>query len=371
MNTHESYDVIIVGGGIQGCSSAYHLALRGLNVLVLEGESCGRHASGANAGGVRCLNRLPEEIPLSLAAQKIWLNLENELEADCGFRPTGQIRIAENEVDLGKLVQRFKLLDSLGYQHEEIIDRDELRRLVPAIAKHCIGGLISRKDGYAKPFLTTQAYRRRAESLGAKILERYPVDSIKRKDGWLVSAANRLFHSQVLVNAAGAWGDRIAAMVGDSAPLKAEALALMVTMPTKHFIDPVVGMVSRKLSFKQMQNGTVIIGGAIQADVVGDRQQTKLDFAHLRESAMTVNTVFPNLANLPIVRAWAGIEGVMPDKLPVIGPSSVASDVFHVFGFSAHGFQLAPITGVVIADLVTKDQSDFDLSAFHIDRFKN
>ena len=110
------------------------------------------------------------------------------------------------------------------------------------------------------------------------------------------------------------------AMVGDSAPLKAEALALMVTMPTKHFIDPVVGMVSRQLSFKQMQNGTVIIGGAIQADVVGDRQQTKLDFAHLRESAMTVNTVFPNLANLPIVRAWAGIEGVMPDKLPVNAP---------------------------------------------------
>lgn len=371
MITHESYDVIIVGGGIQGCSSAYQLALRGLNVLVLEKDSCGRHASGANAGGVRCLNRLPEEIPLSLAAQKKWLHLENELEADCGFRPTGQIRIAENELDLGKLEQRFKLVDSLGYQHEEIIDRDELRRLVPAVAKHCIGGLICRKDGYANPYLTTQAYRLRAERLGVKILERHPVDSIERKEGWLVSAANRLFHSQILVNAAGAWGDRIAAMVGDNVPLKAEALALMVTMPTKHFIDPVVGMVSRKLSFKQMQNGTVIIGGAIQADVVGDRQQTKLDFAHLRESAMTVNAVFPNLANLPIVRAWAGIEGVMPDKLPVIGPSLVASDVFHVFGFSAHGFQLAPVIGLVIADLATKGHSDFNLSAFRIDRFKN
>ncbi len=370
MRPQESYDVIIVGGGIQGCSSAYHLASRGLNVLVLEGESCGRHASGANAGGVRCLNRLPEEIPLSLAAQDLWLSLEKELQADCGFRPTGQIRVAENQADLGKLEQRFKLVDALGYRHEEMIDRDELRRLVPAIAKHCIGGLICRKDGYAKPFLTTQAYRRRAASLGARILERHPVDSIQRTDGWLVSAANRLFHSRVLVNAAGAWGDRIAAMLGDSAPLKAEALALMVTMPTKHFIDPVVGMASRKLSFKQMQNGTVIIGGAIQADVVGDRRQTKLEFCHLRESAMTVNAVFPDMAKVPIVRAWAGIEGVMPDKLPVIGPSSVAPEVLHAFGFSAHGFQLAPIIGLVIADLVTKGQSDFDLSAFHIDRFK-
>ncbi|MDT8420314.1 MAG: FAD-binding oxidoreductase [Desulfuromonadales bacterium] len=371
MNSSAGYDVIIIGGGIQGCATAYHLARRGIDVLLLEAESCGRHASGANAGGVRCLNRLVEEIPLSLAAQRIWLELEDELGSDCGFRATGQVRIAENQADMSKLEERATLVRSFGFHHEEMIDRAELRKLVPAVAEYCIGALVCRNDGYAKPFLTTRAYLARAGQEGATVLERHPVSRIEReRDSWRVTASGRHFHAKTLVNCAGAWGDRIAEMVGDKAPLEVEALALMVTARVAHFIDPVIGMASRKLSFKQMQNGTVVIGGALRAKVIGDRQHAQLDFAPLKESADTVRTVFPQLANLPVVRAWAGLEGVMPDKLPVIGASPTAPDVFHAFGFSAHGFQLAPAVGLAMADLVTSGQSDFDLSAFRIDRFQ-
>ncbi|MCK5916326.1 MAG: FAD-binding oxidoreductase, partial [Deltaproteobacteria bacterium] len=250
-------------------------------------------------------------------------------------------------------------------------DQDELRRLVPAVADNCVGGIICRADGYAKPIKTTLAYRQRAEATGVKIIERHPVYAIERQnDSWLVKARQRCFQAQIVVNCAGAWGDQIAAMIGDSVTLKAEALALMVTARTEHFIDPVIGVASRKLSFKQMQNGTVVIGGALHAEMVGDREGSKLDFVQLRESARTVREVFPLMTHLPIVRAWAGIEGVMPDKVPVLGASPTAPGVFHAFGFSAHGLQLAPIIGVVMADLVIAGRCDFDLSAFAIDRFQ-
>jgi glycine/D-amino acid oxidase-like deaminating enzyme len=107
-------EIIIIGGGLQGCSTAVHLAQRGRNVLVLEKNTAGRHASGVNAGGVRRLFRAPEEIPLSIAAQKLWHRIETLVDDDCGFRPTGQVKIAENTADMRKLGKRAERIRSPG-----------------------------------------------------------------------------------------------------------------------------------------------------------------------------------------------------------------------------------------------------------------
>jgi len=366
----EGYDVIVIGGGIVGCATALYTARRKRRVLLLEAEHCARHASGASAGGIRCLNRLIEEIPLSLAAQEMWPELETDLGFECGFRATSQIRIAENSADLTLLEERAELTRSLGFRHEEIIDRAELRRLVPAVADNCVGALLCRKDGYTKPINTTHAYRKRAQAEGVRILERHPVEAVNRDgDSWQVRTPHGNFSAEALFNCAGSWGGRISSMVGDEAPVQAAALALMVSDRIEHFIDPVIGVANRKLSLKQMQNGTVVIGGALRAELTSDHAGTMIDFAQMRESAKTVREVFPHLKTVPIVHAWAGIEGVMPDKLPVIGPSINAPGVFHAFGFSAHGLQLAPIVGVVMADLLSRGCCEFDLAPFAVERF--
>ena len=111
----ESTDVIIIGGGLQGCSTALHLLRRGKSVIVVEKETSGRHASGVNAGGVRRLNRAIPEIPLSLASHEWWHRIESLVDHDCGFRPYGQVRIAENTQDMEKLTERIHQLESLGY----------------------------------------------------------------------------------------------------------------------------------------------------------------------------------------------------------------------------------------------------------------
>jgi sarcosine oxidase subunit beta len=232
VKARRGYDLIVIGGGIIGCAAALSCARRKRRVLVLEADHCARHASGASAGGIRCLNRLVEEIPLSLAAREMWPELETDLGFDCGFRATAQIRIAENGADLRLLEQRAELTRSLGFRHEELIDRAELRRLVPAAAASCVGALMCRKDGYTRPIATTLAYRKRAEAEGVRILERHPVEAVVRGEhGWQVRTPQATFHAEALLNCAGAWGDRIAAMVGDRTPLQAAALALMVSAP--------------------------------------------------------------------------------------------------------------------------------------------
>lgn len=370
MNRNNLFDVIVVGGGLQGCSVALHLALEKKRVLIIERDSCGQHASGVNAGGLRRLNRLVEEIPLSMVAQKMWHDIKTLVGSDCGFKPSGQVRIAGDAADLSALELRAQKVRSLGYEHEEMISAEELRKMVPAIGNRGVGALICRGDGFADPALTCLAFRLRAEQLGVTIRQQTTVRAIdKNNQDWQVYAGEQVFSAPVIVNCAGAWGDRIAAMTGDHSTLRKEALALMVTARLPHFIDPVIGHASRKLSFKQMANGTLVIGGALKGVLTENPEGTRIDFTQMKESARTVCSFFPFLENLPVVRCWDGIEGMTADHLPIIGESSLSAGVFHAFGFSGHGYQLAPVVGRVISDLVCMGKTDFDLKAFRIDRF--
>jgi sarcosine oxidase subunit beta len=359
-----------VGAGLQGCATALNLVQRKQRVLLLEKKTAGRGASGVNAGGVRRLNRAPAEIPLSLAAMELWHRIEKIVDHDCGFRPSGQIKIAENDADMGKLEARAKLANSLGYTHEELIDAGEMRRLVPAAAGHCVGGLVSRRDGFAEPYWTTRAFCAKAVQLGATLMEHSPVTAIERKYHlWHVQCGESVYEAPIVVNCSGAWGDRIAAMVGDTIPLQAEAPTMMVTQRVSHFLDPVVSLASRKLSFKQMPNGSVVIGGGHRSRLDMTTERIIIDFKKLMISAQTVTDVFPIMQSVPVVRCWAGIEGIMPDQIPVIGLSPSSTGIFHAFGFSAHGFQLGPIVGKIMADLVTEGRTEFPIEAFRADRF--
>ena len=144
---------------------------------------------------------------------------------------------------------------------------------------------------------------------------------------------------------------------------------MMVTARVTHFLKPVVGLIGRKLSFKQMPNGTVVIGGGHVSKLDMDNEKTLIDFTQLKISAQTVKDIFPLMTHIPIVRCWAGIEGTLPDELPVIGPSQNASDAYHAFGFSGHGFQLGPIIGRIMAELIIDGRSSLPIDAFRIERF--
>ncbi|MEM9681707.1 MAG: FAD-dependent oxidoreductase [Pseudomonadota bacterium] len=364
------YDVIVVGAGLHGCSAALHLALRDKRVLVIEKNDAGRHASGVNAGGVRRLGRHPAEIPLSVESLEIWHRIETLVDSDCGFAASGQVKMAETDAELSALEERAAMVRSLGFEHEEMIDRTELRRLCPAAADHCVGGIVSRRDGFANPYRTTRAFRDKAEALGVTFREETRVIGLDRSGHrWRVETSNGTFEGETLLNCAGGWGDQLAAMLGDNVPLSAEAPMMMVTAPTAPFLDPVVGLAGRALSFKQGANGTVVIGGGHRGIADRDSETTTLNLDGLKKSARTVVEVFPHMKDVPIVRCWAGIEGVMPDQIPVVGPSRNSPAAFHAFGFSAHGFQLGPIVGRLMSELIVDGNASLPIEAFRVDRF--
>ena len=366
----ETADVVIVGGGLHGCSTALHLARRGFKSLVIEKDHVGRHASGVNAGGVRRLGRDVAEIPLSVASIELWQGIEDLVDDDCGFHATGQVKIAETEEELAALSGRAQQVCELGYEHEVMVDRDTLYDLLPAAAPHCVGGMHVAGDGYADPARTTAAFRRKGESLGVRFFEGVTATGFRRENGtWRVAADAGDFEAPVLVNCGGGWADRVAAALGETVPLTVVALMMMVTAPMPRFVEPVVGSQGRNLSFKQSTNGTVIIGGGHRGTPYRDENRTVIDFDGLAISAQTTSALFPIMAGASLVRSWAGMEAFMPDGIPVIGPSATEEDAYHAFGYCGHGFQLGPIVGSLIADLVTSGNTNLPIDPFRIDRF--
>ena len=186
-----------------------------------------------------------------------------------------------------------------------------------------------------------------------------------RRGRWRTAAG--AITTPLVVNCAGAWGGAISAATGNPVPLKQEAPMMMVTARTPHFLQPVVQTIGRKLTLKQVGNGTVLVGGGHRAVIVD--QETELNFDELRISAQTVTSLFPHLAAVPLVRAWAGIEGFMPDRIPVIGPSTRHPGLLLAFGFSGHGFQLGPIVGELLAELAVTGTTPLPIMPFRINRF--
>ncbi len=364
-------EVLVVGGGLHGLSAAFHLARRGRRVRVLEAGHLARHASGFSAGGVRTLGRHPAEIPLALEALDLWHRIGELVGEDCGFRASGQVKVAESAAELTVLEERAATLRAGGYTHEEVVDAAGLRRLLPAVAPHVVGGMVARRDGFASPYRTSLAFGRAARALGAEIVEGARVVAAGRRGGlWHLRTADGAEHAApVLVNAAGAWGARLARHIGETIPLGFNAFMMMLTARMLAFVTPVVGATSRPISFKQAETGQVMIGGGHKGVGSLDTGATALDVERLAYSARTALELFPVLAETRIVHAWAGIEGVTPDDLPVIGASGLHEGVIHAFGFCGHGFELGPVVGDIVAQLATQGFTNRPIAAFAPGRF--
>jgi sarcosine oxidase subunit beta len=301
----------------------------------------------------------------------MWPRLEKIVGDDCGFHPVGQVRIAPGEKEMRQLAERVAKVEALGFRHEEVIDRYEVKRLVPAYGGTCSGGIVARSDGHALPARTVKAFSDAAARAGVEFQTNCRVSGITHAGNiFTVKAADgRSFQADIVVNCAGAWGKHIASLVGDILPIEPVGLTMMVTCRMAQFLTPVVGIHGHKLSFKQTANGSVVIGGGHRAALDMETERNIVRVPEIKASSQTVVNHFPIMRKSSVVRCWAGIEGMVTDGLPLIDESPSTPGVFHVCGFSAHGFQLAPMIGRLAASLVQGKTPELPLGAFSIGRF--
>lgn len=368
--TSDVYDVAVIGGGLHGLSAALHLGRAGKRVIVIERAWVGRHASGATAAGVRTLNRDRGELDLSLESMEMWHGLEALVGDDCGFHPNGQICVAESLPTLDRLASHVQSLRSAGYTHEELIGPDELRHWLPALSKHCVGASLARRDGAADPHRALRAFRKSAVAAGVVIVEQCGVNGIERRGSdWAVKTNRQEWVVPAIVNAAGAWSGRLAAMIGDDIPLATKSSMMMVSERLSPFIKPVVSIMGRSLSFKQSDQGTLVIGGGLQGIPDLDKETSTARMRVLSKGARAATDLFPDVRTIRIIRVWAGLEAKTDDMLPIVGASPNAPGVFHAFGFSGHGFQLVPVVGAALADLVVRGTTARSIEMLGAERF--
>ncbi len=251
-----------------------------------------------------------------------------------------------------------------------MLGREALRKRYPWLGDAALGGSLCADDGQANPRLVAPAFARAARAAGADIREHAPVTAIEHdgtrfhlrtESGIEVSAAT-------LVNVAGAWGHEIAAQFGERVPEDVTAPNMCVTEPLPYFMVPNFGVCGGGFYVRQIPRGNVIFGGGRG---IADRERLRAYpvAASSLDSARQTIALVPRLRHAQIIRTWTGIEGIMPDDIPVIGPSRTTPGLFHAFGFSGHGFQLGPVMGAVLTELILDGTTPTPIADFDIGRF--
>lgn len=361
-------DVLIIGGGGAGCSAALHLALRGARVILLERGLIGGQASGVNHGGVRQQGRHPAELPLARRSREIWGRMKELTGTDAEFDPCGHLKLARSEAEEAELLRWNAVAADYGLK-PRMIGRNAIRADHSYFGEQVVAGSLLEEDGSANPRLLAPALARAARAAGAELLEHHAVtDLLHDGSRFTVTARETVFTAPVMLNCAGFWGGEVAKRFGEPVPVEPLHPNMLVTEPLPYFCRHNIGVVGGDVYLRQIPRGNVIFGGGRgEGDpaVPMTRPRPEAAFTAMERAIRLI----PRLAEAMIIRSWTGIDGVMPDVLPVMGPSRTTPGLIHAFGFSGHGFMLGPGVGAVLAELVLDGRTDVPLEAFDIGRF--
>ena len=418
-----STDVVIIGGGIIGCATAYNLARRGTAVTLVDKGPIGYEQSTRNWGWVHQQVRYPHLIPLAVESVRIWQGLAEDLDVDVGWVQGGNLSFGFDDADLAEFEKWGETARSVGLE-TNVLTRIEVVNMLPGMAGmggSWTGALHLPTDGQADPSLVTAAFAQAAERHGAQIVNDCAVEAIDTVGGsvtGVLTERGSIRASQVIV-AAGAWSGRLTRPLGIRFPQRAVRSTVIRTEP----VGPVTSVTAwaEGFTFRQDRAGRFVLAGGEEAiyDVdlglfrdmrwflpmawknrrwlrmrVGRpllrdlaarvpgmparrefwQRRRKIDppadGKAVRETLHQFHRVFPGLAGVGIESAWAGNIDSTPDQAPIIGPvAGGPTGLLIATGFSGHGFALGPAGGRLAADLVLGDEPLVDPHPFRHARF--
>lgn len=368
-------DVLIVGGGLMGATTAFFLRhAHGRSVTLLERELVGRQASGTNFGNVRRQGRDLAQMPLANRAHAAWLRIKPLLGEDLEFVPYGHLRVCYNEAQAAKLEQHARDVRPLGLDLE-LFSAEALRKRWGIFSPEVVAGSLSPQDGHANPRLAGPAFARAAVRAGATVHEHSEVAHIERDGADFVAHTTdgRRFRAAQLLVTSGAWSGHFAAAFGEPVPLEARGPTMGVTEPLPYAIGPSIGLSSpietEGLYFRQIARGNIVFGGGLKGPAHADRQRAYVKPDNTLRQFRELRRFVPAFARVQLLRVWSGIEGYTADWAPVMGPSARVPGLHYAFGFNGEGFAISPGVGEVMAELLATGRSATPIEAFSIARF--
>lgn len=372
----KSAEIIIIGGGVMGASTAYHLAARGQkNILLIEKEEFfGLGATGRCAGGVRYQFSTEINIELSKKSLPMFENFKDEIGQDIGYQKCGYLFALTKPEDVEFFRHNVNIQHNLGVDTEWLTG-DELRRILPMMRfDDAIAGTLNRNDGLVDPNSVVLGYINAATRLGVRALTDVEVTGITVERGKVCGIITNQGEvlSDTIVNACGPWSGLISEMSGVSLPITPLRRQMLTTssLPEIPQDFPFVIDFAQSLYFHREGDG-LLTGMSNQAELPGFNQNVDEEFELVNLEAAISR--MPMLEQARLVSHWAGLYEVTPDAHPIFGCTPVKGFLV-VTGFSGHGFMHGPISGKLISEyildgkFISLDVSSLDLARFEENR---
>ena len=355
----ETYDVVVVGGGVIGASAAWHLAARGCTrVLVL--DAAPRPAMGSTGkatGGFRVQFGSEPNVRLSLLAREKLLRFADEVGVDPGYRPCGYLFLTERQETLAALLDAQAMQRSLGVAEARRVTVDEALEINPAVAAEgLVGGVYCPTDGFTRPLEILRGYTEGARRLGVRFEYGAAVRGFRVRDGRVESVRTDAGEAGAgaVVNAAGAWAGQVAAMAGVDIPVGPKRRQVAVTEPFAALPEcmPLTIFVEAEFHLR-VRDGRVVMLWSDQHNPA-DPFDTSFDDAWLPQVLARAHRWIPSLRQAGVDRSMcvAGLYEMSPDRHVLLGPAPGVENLYLANGSSGHGVMHSPALGQLLAEMI-------------------
>ena len=364
--------VVVIGGGVVGCSIAYHLARRGQrDVVVLERESVGAGTTSKAAGGIRSQFPTETEIRFSLEAIGVFERFAEEFGADIGYRKIGYLFLISDAEDLAGYRERMALQRRLGVDVREITPA-EAKAIVPALrVDDLIAAVWGPTDGMAGPAEVTNGFARRARELGVRIVEGVDVTAIDVERGRVrgVRTSQGAVAAPIVINAAGPVAARVGRLAGVDVAVHPRRRHIFFTEPFPEIPGPVPLTTDRASGFYFRKEMEQLLLSPGDVEDIGEDFTVPVDRARIDETVEKALHRIPIVEKARIAGGWAGLRPLTPDDHAIIGWAPNVEGFFLAVGFGGHGFQHSPATGRYVSEWLLDGKPSLDLSLFDPGRF--
>ncbi|MFF4763488.1 FAD-dependent oxidoreductase [Streptomyces sp. NPDC001292] len=370
----QSYDVVIIGGGVHGLATAYYLATNhGItDVAVLDKGYLGGGGSGRNTAILRSNYLTPEGVRFYDRSLQLYQHLAADLNFNVMFSQRGHMTLAHNDSSLRTMRWRAEVNKLQGVD-SEVIDPAEIKKRVPFLdtSEHTrypiLGALYHPPGGIIRHDAVVWGYARAADTNGVHLHQNTEVLGID-VEGDRVSGVRTTrgrISTRKVVNCTAGWSTLISDMVGVDMPVTTSPLQAAVTEPVRPFLDTVVVSGTLHVYVSQTDRGELVFGASVDP-FTSYSMRGSLDFAE--GLAGHVLELMPAVSKMRLLRQWAGLCDMTPDYSPIMGPTPVEGFYVDV-GWGTYGFKAGPVAGEAMADCIADERPPEIIASFGLDRF--